>query len=370
MTKKPSTKGSDFEERLRTYFEQAGFYAVRGVPYQFDGEDVSDIDVWLYERPNAISRRRTIVDAKNKQRPKAIERILWLKGFQEGLGVEGAIVATTDRRESVTKFAASLGISVLDGDAVERLIKTEKLENQASLTTEEFNSLIAKIDRERSNKEWSSKFEECKRALSSHLGFQSANLALETAKFFFEHGVNSKSVKKDASVRSFLAVASFAAISLDYSIRDMSFRSFEDREKLVQLGLRYGEGGPSSTLSTVKLALQLARQFAPNGNAVARQIQTRFEETAKLLPVELISEFVAKVGTTDSLYKAARELHRAAHKKVMPRFDDLSVEAKSVLGVLVDYFGVSRTNLDLLLPGATDSKSTNLTFLPLLSGKE
>src|SRR4029079_147796 len=59
-------KGSDLEETLKEYFWQAGYFAVRGVPYRLDDEDVTDVDVWLYERPAARARRRFTVAAKNK----------------------------------------------------------------------------------------------------------------------------------------------------------------------------------------------------------------------------------------------------------------------------------------------------------------
>ncbi len=87
-------KGYLLEETLREYFRQAGYFAVRGVPFQLAGDDVTDIDLWLYERPTASGRRRTIVDIKNKVRPKAVERIVWTTGLRAALGVEAALVAT------------------------------------------------------------------------------------------------------------------------------------------------------------------------------------------------------------------------------------------------------------------------------------
>ena len=41
-------KGLELEEVLKEYFWQAGYFAVRGVPYRLDDEDVTDVDFWLY----------------------------------------------------------------------------------------------------------------------------------------------------------------------------------------------------------------------------------------------------------------------------------------------------------------------------------
>src|SRR6478752_4141986 len=97
---KRGSKGTDLEETLKVYFWQAGYFAVRGVPFRLDDEDITDVDLWLYERPAALTRRRLLVDAKNKKVPRAAERLVWAKGLQSALGVDGAIVASTDRRTS------------------------------------------------------------------------------------------------------------------------------------------------------------------------------------------------------------------------------------------------------------------------------
>ena len=43
-----TNKGVSLEEVLRSYFLRAGFFVVRGVPFRLKGEDLSDIDLWLY----------------------------------------------------------------------------------------------------------------------------------------------------------------------------------------------------------------------------------------------------------------------------------------------------------------------------------
>src|SRR5438105_54582 len=114
-------KGFLMEELLRRYFIRTGYFTVRGVPFIYDGFDVTDIDLWLYERPSSVSRHRIIVDTKNRSTPKAIERIFWTKGLQQVLRVEQAIVATPDKRPSVTSFGREHNVFVLDGHFLARL---------------------------------------------------------------------------------------------------------------------------------------------------------------------------------------------------------------------------------------------------------
>src|SRR6266481_1525900 len=96
--KSSGAKGYRLEEALRNYFLIAGLYVVRGVPLRLEGEDLTDIDLWLYERPSGSARRRLVVDAKFKSKPKAAERLFWTKGLSEFLRMDGAYVATTDSR--------------------------------------------------------------------------------------------------------------------------------------------------------------------------------------------------------------------------------------------------------------------------------
>ena len=109
-------KGSNLEEVVRTYFDRQGFFALRGVSYRYEDEQVTDIDVWLYGRQSASVRTRTIVDVKNKRSPKAFERILWTRGMQLALGCDRAIVATTDRSAKVARFANQQKVALLTKD--------------------------------------------------------------------------------------------------------------------------------------------------------------------------------------------------------------------------------------------------------------
>ncbi|MEV3976430.1 hypothetical protein AB0K68_51270, partial [Streptomyces sp. NPDC050698] len=349
-TKKPGAKGGEFEERLRSYFAHAGFLAIRSVPFFFEGDEVSDVDVWLYERPNAIARRRTIVDAKNKQRPKAVERILWVKGFQIGLKIDGAIVATTDRRPGIKKFASSLGISVLDGDALERLIAAQRLEDEGRLSHEDLFDTFSRADSERSNREWAERLAHGKSSLLSNFGFLSANYNLENARFFAEAGASPNRERARAAARAFLLSCCFAAASLDFAAKDLGFRSVEERRENLILGLRFGETGGVSTLEMVNLALGLVRQYAENGTAISKQVETRFLRDAARIRVEIVAEYVSKIINRENLFQISRELDRYAFDSAIPQYDDFSIDLKSFLSVVLDSFEINRKILNQLFP--------------------
>lgn len=137
-------KGYRMEELLRRYFIRSGYFTVRGVPFVYEGFDITDIDIWLYDRPSPVSRHRIIVDAKNKSTPKAIERIFWTKGLQHVLGIEQSIVATTDRRSAVSEFEKEQDVLILDGAFLDRLEKSPGSEPfESRLTEEQFVDLLA-----------------------------------------------------------------------------------------------------------------------------------------------------------------------------------------------------------------------------------
>src|SRR5665648_540774 len=115
-------KGELMEEKLRTYFLNNGYYVARGVKYNFEGNEITDIDLFLYGRVSSLSRIRTNVDIKNKKSPKAFERILWAKGLQELLDFDNCVVATTDKKDVLRKFGLKHNTIILDGNFPSRIM--------------------------------------------------------------------------------------------------------------------------------------------------------------------------------------------------------------------------------------------------------
>ena len=182
-------KGFDLEEALKAYFWQAGYFVVRAVPFRLDGDDVTDIDLWVYERPAALTRRRLIVDAKNWRSPKVSERIIWASGLRVALGVDGAIVATTDRRPAARNLAKALNVVLLGGDAVAKLTRSEQLNKAGQLRSEELDQAVKRIDDGRRSSEWRQNLRDARGSLISGMGVQSANRNLAASGFFAEQAV-------------------------------------------------------------------------------------------------------------------------------------------------------------------------------------
>lgn len=341
---RPGAKGLEMEETLRSYFFEAGYFVVRGVPFQLDGDDVTDIDLWLYERPAAATRRRILVDVKNKKSPKAAERIIWVKGLQAALGADGAIVATTDRRPSSKRLAKSLGIMLFDGDAVAKVSSAKRLSQHDNLSATEFDGDIKKIDASRRSTDWRTTINEARSSLLTGLGAHSGNRSLGAFRYFAHEAIIAQPGSHQAAfaVRLAYSAAALAMISLDFVIADNAFRSIDERRAAIVNSVRFGQAEVSPQLATVTAALGLARKYAVNGAAVARQIDLGFRADADSIPADIIADFVARVSSGDVMFQIARELEITSAGRRLLGFDELSTNAKSTLGAFLDFADLSR----------------------------
>jgi hypothetical protein len=128
-------------------------------------------------------------------------------------------------------------------------------------------------------------------------------------------------------------------------LADLGFRSQEERRTALTNGIRFGQTDTTEALATVRAAIGLVRQHAPNGNSIAKQVELGFEQQAANVSAETIADYVSRISTADALHTVARELERNAYKLEMVHFDSLSVEARSLLGVLLDFHDLSREKL-------------------------
>ena len=376
-TSRPGAKGLLLEETLRQYFHQAGYFAVRSVPYKLEGEDVTDVDLWLYERPTGATRRRHIVDVKNKKNPKASERVIWVKGLQQALGVDGAFVATTDRRAATKRLARQLHVTLLDGEAISKITQSTALQSSPMLSSDDFEAQLKVIDLERRGGEWRAHFAGAKSSLLTGMGVQATNKALSSVRFFSEQATfaHPGSVQAVAATRACYACASYATIALDFVLSDLAFRSPAERRNAVAEVIRFGNSETRSTLATVRAAIALTRKYAINGNAVAAQVESAFFAEAEQIPAEIVSDFVTRGSTTDALFVVSRELITYAFERNVPCFDVLTRDSRSILGIFLDFAGVSRQRFADASPrmgpaaGPIDAESPSLFGNHTDSGK-
>jgi hypothetical protein len=198
-------KGAGLEELVRAYFARQGFFALRGVSYRFEDEEVTDIDAWLYGRQSASVRTCTIVDIKDKRSPKAFERILWARGMQLALGCDRAIVATTDGGTKIVRFAHRQKVALLTRDFLDRL--QSKLETSDRMTLEQFIDNIQTYQDHKQDGDWLRRISDAKSALISVQGYPAFNKAIGAFRFFAERAQTRPRHKEQALRGAYLTAA-------------------------------------------------------------------------------------------------------------------------------------------------------------------
>lgn len=354
-----ATKGALLEELVRAYFARQGFFVLRSVPYRFDGEDVTDLDVWIYSRQAASARIRAIVDIKNKRTPKAFERILWVKGIQAALNCDRAIIATTDANPKVARFAQSQKIQVLSKGFLERLEK--KLSRDDRLTLEEFAAAVQEYPAHKQDGDWLRIIGEAKSAVACMGGFPAFNRAMFAFRFFAERA-EVRLQHRDIALRCALQAAALACIALDAGLERTVFEEGDRRFASVIDGINYGDDGDGRVLSSVKSAMSVLTEGLPNGRTIAAQAQQHFEQKISGLRADIVAEHFAREHNAQHLFAVAKELDEAAHVRAW-NSSELSLEARSVLGVFADFVGVKRT----VLPIASQAVSQPAKVTPVAS---
>jgi hypothetical protein len=342
MAKATGAKGYALEEALRNYFLLGGLYVVRSVPVRLEEEDFTDIDLWLCERSSGSSRRRLIVDAKFRSKPKAAERLFWTKGLSEFLDVDGAYVATTDARPTVRAMARKIGLSVLDGNDLHRISGAGELDR---LTEEEFLTLVRRVDQARHSRDWVIRLDDAKSSLASSFGAASANRGLSAFAFFAEQSAVAPALSEQAraAVRLAFFCASLVAISIDYVSSEAAFRPAEDRNRLILNVIRHGHPDRETAMEKVRLASALIEDFAENGAALSHQVLNRYEDAVSRIPAEIIADHITRMSPRELLFNVSRELEDAAYSRSEKGFDALPSEAKALMAVFLDFVGVGRT---------------------------
>ena len=339
MAKTPQ-KGGGMEEILRNYFLRAGYYVARGVPYNYRGFGVTDIDLWLYGRNSSVSREIAIVDIKNKRTPQAIERIFWVKGLQAAMHASNALVATTDKRQEVKEFGKELGVLVLDGNFISRLSRHQATWTER-LTEEDFFGLLEEYKFGKIGGDWKGRYIDSKTLLSRGLSFDSCNTWLEHGRYFAEQVFVNPS-QRELAYRLCFLVASYIAVAIDFLLRDMSFGEKSETEKKLREGFAYGSRGESGVNSIINASLALVEQFADNGTAVSNQVRSNFAAEANRLPANILSEYFSKTEVGKSLLSTAIELEKLSMNNVFASHSSASIDTRSLLGCLLDFWQLDR----------------------------
>lgn len=374
MTPSKHEKGYATEEAIRRYFSENGYFAVRGVPFAFRGFDVTDIDVWAYSRTSPLARYRLIVDCKNRSTPRAIERIFWVKGLQEALGVDGAAIATTEKRPEVADFGRRTGVLVIDGNFLSEL--SNKPSEEYRLSEEEFTTLLLAYSPAKNSSDWKTRIKASKQPLAYGPSFSSVNYWLDVGRFFAEQMLLVANHRETACRACFL-LASFVAMGLDFSMREFALLSPEEKQVIVEQGLRNGSSHSMGATSVISMATRLIEQYAPESRAVAVKIRQRVGEDLDRIPTKQIAEYICKPAVYSNLFDIARALEQAAYKRGFSSPDELGNSSKAFFFLLLDFWGIDRVKaaevfdekrdaahpisdgVQESLPGITSDSSTN-----------
>jgi hypothetical protein len=371
-----SDKGHQLEELLRAYFLRAGFFAVRSVPFQHAGDDLTDIDLWLYERPTGSSRRRQIVDAKSRTKPKAVERLLWTKGLVQLLDVDGAYVATTDARPMLRGISKKLGIAVLDGSDIRRISASEKVIYPDRISEEEFIFKITSVDKARRIKDFQLQYHDIKLSLIDNFGAGTINRALDSFAFLCSAAVTAhpNTGAAEIALRLSYFAGAVVALAVDYIGSEVSFRTSDERRAALINAIRFGDIDEAPALERMRLAIALLEKYSASGDATGRAIEAAVKKDLKNIPAEIIAEHVVKSTKPEDLFQIAKRLEHLSFSQVVTPFDALGIEDKAFIATLLDYSGVDRSRFASCWSAETkkprDIARANTDDGPLFSGSD
>lgn len=340
MTKKLS-KGQQLEEILRIYFLKSGYFVERGIPFKYGDFDVTDIDLWMYNRSSSVSREISIVDIKNKKTPQAIERIFWVKGLQSAVKATNAIVATTEKRPDVKDFGKEMNVFVLNGVFLDKIKKFEQ-EIEYRITNEDFYSMISGYSLEKLDGDWKGKVLESKALLAKGLNFDNLNRLIEIARFFAQQTITKPS-QKNLALRCFYKLCSYVAINIDYLQRDLSFLEDVDaRQKAFVEGFRYGASGERSIKKIVDMSLSFVEQYSENGKVTANQARYNINKQLEDIQTNILAEYFSKHEVLQGMFTTALKFEALSMQKEFSSHTDSTVEVKSFIGALLDYYSIDR----------------------------
>ncbi len=333
-------KGARLEEVLRTYFLDMGYFVVRDAKLRYEDDDVTDIDLWLYIRPSALSRERTLVDIKDKRKAHAVERIFWAKGLQTVLRLERCVVATPDGRPSIREYGRRNGVTILGGQFLSRLTKQVSVKPDR-LTEEELIQLLDPDGMANLRGDWPSRLAIAKSRLLTNLDFSGCNTWLLGATYYAEQCISDQQRRALACRLLYLTLAYFL-VALDYVLKDLSFLDATVRADAMKEGFLHGTGGLQATTRALDQAIAFVKNYLPNGAEAAELLRKNLLADLERVPADILTQFFSRTDVQRGLfsYALAFEAHAYARALVLP--GDLHSELKAVLGVALDFAEIER----------------------------
>jgi hypothetical protein len=205
------------------------------------------------------------------------------------------------------------------------------------------DDLISQVDSSRASRNARDTFLSIKSSVADRFGPSCANTAIDGAQYFSKLAIKAypDSLAAQVFMRLIYFSLAIAGAALDFSSGETALRP--NAERLVNLSnaIRFGED-VKGTEDKLRWAEAAIRDFAPNGAGIADVVRSRFNEALQSVPAESLAEVVVKMANSDRLFRAARDLEHAAYSRDLSTFDELSVDAKSFLGAVLDFMSIDR----------------------------
>lgn len=335
-------KGYAAEEALRGYFRNTGYFVVRGIPLTYRKYDVTDVDLWLYAKATPMIAERLCVDVKRRKTPQAMERVLWTKGLMGVIGVDRAIVVTSDNRSETRDFAVAHGVTLLQGEFLQRIVASFPPGDR--LTEEELFTILKTPCIVDSAIDWRTWFRGIKTTLLDSLNFDGCNSLLLAVKFLLDEYVATGRTS-EVSVRLLYVVVSYILICLDCVSCSLPPLDTAARKATLTDGFRYGKAGRKRTEEIVEMALQLLSDAGQADLFSGNALRQEFDRQVSEYRAEILGEYFAKKESLKSLFVTAHAFENMAYAKTLVCPDAISSEYKALIGLLCDFLKHDRKEI-------------------------
>lgn len=343
MTATNAGKGQKAEEALRWYFLSLGYFVVRDVPFSYRGFDVTDVDLWLYQKSSALTRERIMVDVKKRKTPQALERVFWAKGLKEVLDLDRAIVATTDNRKETRDFGVAHGVTVLQGDFLQQVMTIQGGDSR-SITEETFFNELKNECILDSSIIWAKYYRVAKACLLTSMNFNGCNLFIAKIRFLIEELLASNKTSQ-AALRLLYALTAYLLINIDYVLRPVSHLDIDAKKAILAEGFRYGESGKERAEEIVDTALHLLYDVRKTARLSRAQLEEEVKKQLLEYPAEILAEYFAKNEILKQIFSVALEFEKLAYSSSVPEPSLCPVQLKAVIGLLCDFFKIDRRKI-------------------------
>lgn len=324
-------KGELMEELLRYYFLEMGYFVARGVKFQYQNMDVTDIDLFLYGRPSSLTRERINVDIKNKKTPQAFERIVWANGLMRILNLDSCIVATTDSKPIITSFAQSMHTMVLDGKFLNK-IKSITNENERISEEDLLNELSKyKSYKTYNNKSWKYIYEFSKSRLLTELDYSGFNSSIMDLNYFITKYIADEQ-RRAISLGMVYVILAHTLIIMDFILKDIAFLEQKDRESKLSIGLKYGNLGKEGIDKIISMAMHISG--VTSANTIMKSLDS--------IPVDILKDFFSKNENAKKAFGWAKELSILAFSSTLIYPNEIESSLKGVLSVILDFLSIDR----------------------------